>query len=335
MFALVAAAVLIQLDAGAFRVTGWRTEPADPASAFQVSVDAPGAPPMLGEYLRENATIVFRPRFPLQPGVRYRAVWLPEHVENKFEIPKVAAPAPVVEHVYPTASRLPENLLRFYIQFSQPMSRVEAWQRIHLLDGDGRPVELPFLEIDEELWDRAGRRLTVLFDPGRIKRGLVPHNEVGVALHEGRKYTLVIDRGWPSADGIVLSHEHRKQFIVGPADREAIDPKRWRLALPGAGTRDPLVAHFGEPFDHALARRLIEPPVNGEVSLCPDETCWRFVPGEPWRPGDYTLRVGTALEDLAGNKVGRVFDVDVFERVARRIRSESIEVKFRVSPSRQ
>ena len=38
----------------------------------------------------------------------------------------------------------------------------------------GQAVADPFLELDEELWSTDGRRFTLLFDPGRIKRGLKP-----------------------------------------------------------------------------------------------------------------------------------------------------------------
>lgn len=42
---------------------------------------------------------------------------------------------------------------------------------------------------------------------------------------------------------------------------------------------------------------------------------WRFVPREPWRAGDYHLVVLSILEDVAGNRVGRAFEVDMFDRV--------------------
>ena len=38
-----------------------------------------------------------------------------------------------------------------------------------------------------------------------------------------------------------------------------------------------------------------------------------FIPAEPWRPGEYQLLVDTVLEDLAGNHIGRPFDVDLNE----------------------
>ena len=59
-------------------------------------------------------------------------------------------------HVYPSRAMLPENLLRLYIHFSAPMSRGEAYRRIRLLDATGKPVDDPFLELDEELWSRDG-----------------------------------------------------------------------------------------------------------------------------------------------------------------------------------
>ena len=34
------------------------------------------------------------------------------------------------------------------------------------------------------------KRFTLFFDPGRIKRGLLSQQELGIALHEGKRYTL-------------------------------------------------------------------------------------------------------------------------------------------------
>ncbi len=41
------------------------------------------------------------------------------------------------------------------------------------------------------------------------------------------------------------------------------------------------------------------------------ERRWEFHPGMRWRQGKYLLRVETILEDLAGNSVGRPFEVDL------------------------
>lgn len=93
------------------------------------------------------------------------------------------------------------------------MTRGEAWKRIRLLDAKGEAVPLAFLEIDQELWDRDTTRLTILFDPGRIKRGVLPLEEVGPALQSGRSYTLVVDRNWQDAQGQPLLTEFRNRIV--------------------------------------------------------------------------------------------------------------------------
>src|SRR5260370_1311916 len=143
-------------------------------------------PPVLGSYRVENQSLVFEPRFPLTAGVPYRATFdqarLPNSSRPKaqpivanFTIPKPQSnPTTKVEHAYPSADPLPENQLKFYIHFSAPMSKGEAYQHVHLLDSMGNEVSLPFLRLDAELWDQKQTRFTLLFDPGRIKRGLKP-----------------------------------------------------------------------------------------------------------------------------------------------------------------
>src|SRR5216683_1905790 len=226
-------------------------------------------PPVLGTYRIENKELIFEPRFPLSPGIHYRAVFEParlskfDRVETKsvvakFTIPKVhSTPSTKVEHVYPSANVLPENQLKFYIHFSAPMSKGEAYTRVHLMNSKGKEVELPFLRLDEELWNEKQTRFTLLFDPGRIKRGLKPREEVGPALEEGKSYTLVIDRDWIDAEGNPLKESFRKSFRAGPPDDNPIDPKTWKLQPPAPGTRAPLHVIFPKPLDPALLERVI------------------------------------------------------------------------------
>ena len=85
----------------------------------------------------------------------------------------------------------------------------EAWPHIRMLDAGGAPMGGMFVEIDQELWDPRGQRLTVLFDPARIKRGLVDHINEGPPLAVGARCALEIDaagatrqaRGSPSRCG--------------------------------------------------------------------------------------------------------------------------------------
>ncbi len=337
-FGIAAAGIQIQMTGGAFQVTGWNAaaEPANGwASVFAVYAAAEGAPAMLGSYAVESGALVFHPRWPVSPGMHVRAAFhasgTPAVVAN-FDIPKAAPTAPTrIDRVYPSGGELPANALRLYIYFSGPMRRGEAWQHIRLLDEHGAKVEAPFLEIDQELWDSANTRLTVLFDPGRIKRGLVPLNESGPNLREGGRYTLAIAADWLDANSQPLAAPYNKPFHVIADEREPVDPAKWRITPPAAGTAEPLVVKFPRPLDYALLQRTITiAGVTGKVSIAADETEWRFTPAAPWNSGEYQLTVATSLEDVAGNRVGRPFDVDTFKDVTEHIKTETVSVPFRI-----
>src|SRR5262249_33934892 len=152
-----------------------KLEPGQWAALFAVYVEnetKAERPAVLGTYRIDNDVIHFEPQFPLTPGLRYKAVLdlsrlpgraagKPEPTVAEFSIPKSpASPTTVIQQIYPTANKLPENQFRFYIHFSAPMSRGEAYQHIQLLTAAGKPVEQAFLELNEELWDPEMRRLT-------------------------------------------------------------------------------------------------------------------------------------------------------------------------------
>jgi hypothetical protein len=305
-------------------------------------------PPMLGTYRVTADALRFEPQFPLEAGLAYRATFQPAQVpgaKNPGARPISAVlrrPArgteatTVVTQIYPSAGIVPENLLKFYVHFSAAMSSGRIYEHIHLVSNAGRPVELPFLEIDEELWNPEMTRLTLFIDPGRIKREVKPLEEIGPALEEGKSYTLVIDQNWKDGAGVPLKESHRKAFRVGPADREPPDPARWKVLPPKSGTRDPLTVAFSEPMDHALAKRMIQvglasgSRMKGKVALDEEERRWTFIPTEAWRAGPHQLTVQTTIEDLAGNNIGKPFEVDVFDGVQRRLTNSTVTVPFEV-----
>lgn len=229
-------------------------------------------------------------------------------------------PTTFVEHVYPSVSTLPENQLKFYIQFSAPMGRGDAYRYIHLLDEAGNPIPLAFLQLTEELWDREAQRFTLFFDPGRIKTGVLPNVRLGLPIREGGKYTLVIDSGWHDSTGRPLKETYRKAFNVGPAERRALDLSAWRIVAPRRATIDPISVEFPKPLDRALLEHEVDvvdssgKPVDGYVEIDTDETQWSFTPIVRWKPGAYSISVSTVLADLAGNTVDRAFEVDVSEK---------------------
>jgi hypothetical protein len=236
---------------------------------------------------------------------------------HRFALPSIArARTTRITAVHPSSSRLPSNLLRWYVETSAPMEAGHALEHVHLMDESGREVTSAFLALDQELWDRDRRRLTLLVDPGRVKRGVRTNVEMGPPLVAGRRYRLVIDDEWTDGEGARLASGYERAFEVVEADRRSPDPARWRLTPPAVGTRAALRVAFGESLDHALAARLLAvldgggSPIPGTVTLADADRVWTFTPDRDWAPGQYTLRVGGALEDLAGNNIVRVFDVD-------------------------
>ena len=341
--AAIAQSISIQLERGAFKVAGWnapRTEPARGwSSVLAIYAGSGDVPPLLGSYAVEGGTLVFRPRFPFAPGVQYRAVFHAPNggapVEKTFEgPPRDVTPLAHVERVYPSAEVLPSNQLRLYIYFSAPMSRGEAGARIHVLDDKGKILPGVFLP-GEELWDPGFRRLTMTFDPGRIKRGLTSNEAMGPPITEEKRYTLTIDRDWADARGVRMTEGFRKSFRGGPALRHPPDPAQWKVTAPKAGTSEALAVDFPTPMNYPLLQRMLQVSgaggnVAGTLSVGAGETQWRLTPREPWKPGDYKLVVDTGLEDVAGNHIGEAFDIDVFDHVTQHIASKTVALPFTV-----
>ncbi len=332
----------IERVGGGFRAGPWRgAEPAGGWSAvFQLfASEAENAPAMLGGYALDGEAVVFTPRFAPAQALRLRAVFRPipgEPVTAWFGgVPAPPrAPTTRVLAVTPGADVWPENVLRFYVTFSAPMRIGEAWSHIRMLDADGHAMGGMFVEVDQELWDPEGRRLTVLFDPGRIKRGLVDHLNEGPPLSVGARCTLEIDAFWRDACGGLLAEPFSKTITVGPPLRNAIEPAAWRLAPP-ARASGPLVVDVALPLDAALAKRAIGvrrdgAEVAGEIELERDETRLLYWPAAPWTPGRHAVVADAILEDICGNRIGRPFDIDRRDPALAAAEATGAEIGFEV-----
>jgi hypothetical protein len=300
------------------------------------AASASRTPPVLGQYAASAGRVRFTPKFPFVAGVSYRIDVdtaalgrfadqaaqpgtgpAPPPLVHRFSIPAVALERTTrVLAVHPALPRLPSNLLRWYVEFSAPMEPGSALAHVHLMDEAGREVPGAFLALDQELWDAERRRLTLLFDPGRVKRAIRTNLEVGAPLVAGRRYTLAIDDQWPDGTGAPIASGYRLAFEAVEADRRSPDPSRWRLATPTAATRAPLRVAFGEPLDHALASRMVSVhdssgrSLAGSAQIAEGDSVWTFAPSAAWAAGTYALHVDRALEDVAGNNISRLFDVD-------------------------
>lgn len=298
-------------------------------------------PPMPGSYIVDGSRLRFTPMFPLDPGRSYQATLnVPgggPSVQATLALPAPdRTPTTVVSQVYPTSDTVPENQLRFYIHFSAPMGLKGGLDYIHLLDEAGSEVVDPFLPLDTEFWNDDRTRYTVFFDPGRQKRGIAPISEMGRSLTDGKVYTLVVDAAWRDGDDLPLTEPFRRSFSVGPPDERPLDHTTWDLTAPRGGSTDPLTVAFREPLDHGLLRRALGvtapdgAAISGDVVVGKGEMVWSFAPKTPWAVGVHHLVAFAMLEDLAGNRIGRAFEVDQFDRSDRSAEPEKTLIPFTV-----
>lgn len=161
------------------------------------------------------------------------------------------------------------------------------------------------------------RCLTVLLDPGRLKRGVGPNRQLGPPLRAGRDYTLVIGTGMTDRLGHALPEAFRKRFTARDAVRRPIDVAHWLLEAPVARTLEPLAVVFPVALDWGMLAHSIwvetgdGRPVKGRGAPGRREKCWSFTPAAPWTPGDYRMVVAPDLEDVCGNDVLAPFDRDM------------------------
>jgi hypothetical protein len=287
-------------------------------------VEGEDLPDVFGRYQVLQGGIRFTPHFPFESGVRYRASFDPRPLGRPelsevgtldFSFPReITAVSSEVKNVFPSADSLPENLLRFYACFSNSMQRGQAEAHIRLLGPDGEPAPDVLYRPPVELWDRSMRHLTILLDPGRLKREVGPNRELGPPLEPGHKYTLMIGSGMVDVSGHPLRKGFCKRFRVTEAVRERISVERWKIVPPATKSRQPLALILPKPLDWALLLRSITIAseggrlVNGRIEIDQGERRWSFAPILPWTAGAYSVRVASSLEDVCGNSLLGPFD---------------------------
>ena len=292
-----------------------------PAGLVDEALTMSGLQPLGGRFAVDGQALRFTPSLPFVAGMAYALVerGSGEAVAHPITRPARPPAAPTVAAaLYPTAPAVPLNLLKLYVQFSGPMAEGQGSRAVEVVREDtGAALADVFYQGRSELWDPARTRLTLLLDPGRIKRGLGPHEAMGYPLVEGTWITVRISDQPRDADGAPLASGLSRRYWVGPPLRRAVDPDLWRITWPAALSVDPLEIGFDRPMDHALLQTALTvtdgdgAAAPGRIEIGPQETSWRFIPHRPWARGRHALRIEPHLEDLAGNSLVRVFDRDL------------------------
>jgi hypothetical protein len=276
-------------------------------------------PAMLGSYEATENQLTFKPRFSLEPGQSYRAVWkgAGQSATSDHAIPKAAAKAPPrVLKIYPTADVLPANHLKFYIYFDRPMrGGKEIFDHVELVDDKGKVIIDAWLL--DEIWDEENNCLIIYIHPGRIKWGVLLRELLGPVLFENRNYSLVVRGRLTDVAGNKIGADVVKKFRTTPEDRVRIDLSQWKLTAPKAGTRELVTLGFPKAIDHRGMQNRLHvvddsgKQVDGTITFGKEEKTWHFTPAQPWQEKAYHIDVDERLEDVAGNTPEKAFDVDL------------------------
>lgn len=271
---------------------------------------------LLGYYHFQNG-LLFDPLIPFQQGASYTVFVQNKQVGN-FKIPvDDKHTAPKVVAVYPQQDTLPENTLKLYIAFSQPMREGESLQHIKLVRNAKDTLSDTFLDLQPELWNEDRTVLTIWFDPGRIKRNLQPNLKLGAPLQANTTYQLLISKNWQDTEGTGMDYDFVKSFVTGIRDSLSPDPLRWKIEVPKAPSREPLYIHLDKALDHFLLLDCLDVYdqkgnlIKGKLGVSNQDRVCYFTPEQNWSTGRYTLRILSKLEDLAGNNLNKVFDRDI------------------------
>ncbi|MEL6918989.1 MAG: hypothetical protein AAFO99_14825, partial [Bacteroidota bacterium] len=291
---------------------------AEQIQGLQLYIEGETQTPVLGSWTSKANKHWFTSVVPLSPGQSYKIIrnTSPIHTFTVGKNPDVAPPELMA--LYPGGDTVPQNLLKMYVLFSRPMQKVgRALDFISVTDHtDEKDVQL-FLDLENELWNHDHTRLTLWLDPGRIKTGLIPNKEQGLPLIQGHSYTLTISGIWKASDGTPLKQTYRKKLVVRERDDEVPTMTDWNLEAPKAHTADPLHIYFGESMDAVLAQETIGiwdergNLINGRFELMERQEGISFYPLTNWAKGNYKIKSEDKLEDLAGNNLAHLFDIDL------------------------
>ena len=127
---------------------------------------------VLGEFKIEGDEVIFEPLVPFTEGLEY-AIMLGDSAIGNIRVPGGNYGPSELLSIYPTQDTLPENLLKLYFEFSQPMVEGTSLDHITLIRSDGDTMKGTFLDLHPELWNAESTVLTLWLDPGRIKRDLI------------------------------------------------------------------------------------------------------------------------------------------------------------------
>jgi hypothetical protein len=213
----------------------------------------------------------------------------------------------------PEAETIPANTLRMYFMFDRPARGLVHQSEVKLVGPDGSEIKNAFMDFGQELWSPDGKRLTVFFDPGKIKRDVEAEGDAVSPLKEGKSYQIKLA-------------DYAHSFQVSPPVRERLNPKIWKVIEPSSSSSQ-LEIKFDRVMDAALLLdqiEVVETKSGARVSttkkILTGGTGLIFLPRFKWRIGQYAVVASSILEDVSGNRMGESLDHTLGENADEKFR---------------
>lgn len=288
------------------------------SSDVKVFLEGNRETPVLGTLTLEDNIYIFKPAIPFSEGHNYLLFNKGNQVSNFSVLVNTNNASTELVAIYPTSDTVPENLLKMYFLFSNPMQEVgSSLDFISVTNNATNEKVDVFLNLETELWNVEHTQLTLWLDPGRIKTDLIPNKKKGLPILKNNEYILKIDSKWKDARGKVLDKSYIKKFHVTDRDHKKPYINYWELVV----TKQMLAIHFKESLDGILARETFSIKnskgniIEGKYDLINNEQTLKFFPNSIFKKGNYTIIIESRLEDLAGNNLNRLFDNDLNKKI--------------------
>ena len=177
--------------------------------------------PIIGKIEISKSIVKFFPLVPFNLEQNYTLLYNDEI--SYFQIPIASDYQRLeVQSIFPTQTTLPANILKWYVQFSKPVSSTNIYDHIHFFDSNGVAISRAILPLENALLDEDGTLLTVWIEPGRQKRGLGPNEKLGSVFEIGQQYSLVISKNLSDKKGVSMHGDKVHHFSTTENDLSLI-----------------------------------------------------------------------------------------------------------------
>ncbi|MDH7445543.1 Ig-like domain-containing protein [Aquimarina sp. 2201CG14-23] len=287
------------------------------------------ATPILGKVVEKQEYIQFVPMVPFVLDQKYTLVY--DNIIDYYTIPIPPNYLyPQIKEIYPSASTLPSNLLKWYVRFSKPISDIHVYDHIKFLNASGDTISRAALPLENALVSDDSTLLTIWIEPGRQKRGLKPNKKLGAVFVVGETYTLLVSKRIKDTKGVSMQENYSHSFLITSSDRLSPNVKDWKIKAPVMNSVVDLEIQCNEAMDYGSTIDRIKIFNSDHIEIqgiwaCRDkETLLAFTPIDPWKKDHYQILFDPSIEDLAGNNLERLFDSNINNSLPKNISSDYI-----------